>query len=69
MSKERLNLHPKNPNKLTRFERGWATLAELDGPNGPDHALIESLAEVSPDFGRYLVEFSFAEIYQRAALD
>jgi 4-carboxymuconolactone decarboxylase len=69
MSKERLNQHPKNPSKLTRFERGWATLAELDGPNGPDHALIESLAEVSPDFGRYLVEFSFGEIYQRAALD
>lgn len=69
MSKERSNQQPKNPSNLTRFERGWATLAELDGPNGPDHALIESLAELTPDFGRYLVEFSFGEIYQRASLD
>ena len=45
MSKEKLNQQPKNPSNLTRFERGWATLAEVDGPNGPDHALIESLAE------------------------
>src|SRR5574338_249547 len=69
MSKEKLKQQPKNQGNLTRFERGWATLAELDGPNGPDHALIESIAEVAPDFGRYLVEFSFGEIYQRASLD
>jgi 4-carboxymuconolactone decarboxylase len=31
--------------------------------------VIESLKDIAPDLGRYVVEFGFGEIYQRPALD
>jgi 4-carboxymuconolactone decarboxylase len=50
-----------------RFQRGWQRLMEVDAEAG--ERVIESLKDVAPDLGRYVVEFAFGEIYQRPILD
>ena len=41
----------------SRFEKGMTMLAEIDGSGG--EAVGESLQDIAPDFGRYLVEFPY----------
>ena len=48
------------------YERGLKRLAEVDGEAG--QRVIDSLADISPDLGRYIVEFGFGEIYSRPGL-
>lgn len=50
-----------------RFERGLARLAEIDGDAG--RRVVESLADIAPDFARLLVEFPFGDVYTRPGLD
>ena len=50
-----------------RFERGLRALAEIDGHAGQN--VIDSLADIAPEFGRYLIEFPFGDIYSRPGLD
>jgi 4-carboxymuconolactone decarboxylase len=50
-----------------RFERGWQRLMEVDAEGG--ERVIESLEDVAPDLGRYVVEFAFGDIYRRPGLD
>jgi 4-carboxymuconolactone decarboxylase len=50
-----------------RFDRGWERLMELEGDGG--RHVIDSLKDVAPDIGRYVVEFAFGDIYSRPALD
>lgn len=50
-----------------RFERGSAALAAIDGHAGEQ--VLASLADIAPDFARYLVEFAFGDIYSRPGLD
>lgn len=50
----------------TRFETGMELLKEIDGQGG--EAVIRSLEQVSPDLGRYIVEFAFGDIYAREGL-
>jgi 4-carboxymuconolactone decarboxylase len=50
-----------------RFERGLRALAEIDGQAG--QKVIDSLADIAPEFGRYLIEFPFGDIYSRQGLD
>lgn len=50
-----------------RFERGWEKLKEIDGEAG--ERVIESLKDIAPDLGRYIIEFPFGDIYSRAGLD
>ena len=50
-----------------RFARGSRALREIDGHGG--EAVVEALADIAPDFGRYLVEFPFGDIYSRPGLD
>lgn len=51
----------------TRYERGLAKLAEIDGEAG--RRVIESLSDLAPDLGRYIVEFAFGDLYCRPGLD
>ncbi|WP_330386747.1 hypothetical protein [Robinsoniella peoriensis] len=44
----------------TRFETGMENLKRIDGIGG--EAVIQSLSSISPDLGRYIVEFAFGEI-------
>lgn len=50
-----------------RFERGWEKLREIDGEAG--ERVIASLADIAPDFARYLIEFPFGDLYSRPGLD
>jgi 4-carboxymuconolactone decarboxylase len=50
----------------TRYERGLARLREVDGSAGDK--VIESLADISPDLGKYIIEFGFGDIYSRPGL-
>ncbi len=49
-----------------RYERGVKRLKEVDGMAG--ERVIENLADISPDFGRLLIEFGFGDIYSRPGL-
>jgi 4-carboxymuconolactone decarboxylase len=50
-----------------RYERGLKKLAEIDGAQG--ERVVESLADIAPDFAKYLIEFPFGDIYSRPGLD
>ena len=58
---------PHNPLESTRYRRGWEKLREIDGDAG--ERVVESLADIAPDFARYLIEFPFGDIYSRPQLD
>jgi 4-carboxymuconolactone decarboxylase len=69
-------MHPDDERRITvatqteqseRFQRGWQRLMEVDAEGG--ERVIESLKDVAPDLGRYVVEFAYGDIYQRPALD
>ena len=49
------------------MERGRRALAEIDGEAG--HRVVEALADIAPDFARYIFEFPFGDIYSRPGLD
>jgi 4-carboxymuconolactone decarboxylase len=51
----------------SRLERGRRALDEIDGKAG--HNVITALADIAPDFARYVLEFSFGDIYSRPGLD
>lgn len=62
-------MHPTlpTPSPASRYERGWQKLCEIDGEAGEN--VIASLADIAPDFARYLIEFPFGDIYSRPGLD
>jgi 4-carboxymuconolactone decarboxylase len=55
------------PPHENRLERGRRALDEIDGKAG--HNVIAALADIAPDFARYLIEFPFGDIYSRPGLD
>jgi len=50
-----------------RFDRGAETIKELYGDFGG--AFFEDLEGIAPDFGRFIVEFSYGEVFSRPGLD
>lgn len=55
------------PELTDRYQRGLARLSEIDGQAGEN--VVKGLADIAPDFARYLVEFPFGDIYSRPGLD
>jgi len=51
----------------SRYDRGWKRLEEIDGHAGV--RVIDSLADIAPDFAKLLIEFPFGDIYTRPGLD
>ena len=49
-----------------RYHKGMDNLAAVDGRGG--EAVIQSLADIAPDLGRYIIEFAFGDIYSRPGL-
>ena len=47
-----------DPNTQSRYERGMRALDEIDGEAGAK--VIAALADIAPDFARYLIEFPSA---------
>jgi 4-carboxymuconolactone decarboxylase len=56
-----------SPQTSDRYERGKRALARIDGEAGEN--VIAALADIAPDFARYLLEFPFGDIYCREGLD
>lgn len=50
-----------------RYQKGWEKLKEIDGEAG--EKVIENLKNISPDLGKYIIEYSFGDIYSREGLD
>lgn len=49
-----------------RFDVGSKLLKEIDGAGGV--SAVESLADIAPDLGRFVVEYSFGDVYARPGL-
>jgi 4-carboxymuconolactone decarboxylase len=50
-----------------RYQRGLAQLEAVSGPHGA--AVVESLNDIAPDLGRYIVEFAYGDVFARPGLD
>lgn len=50
----------------TRYMKGIQNLKSIDGKGGEE--VIKSLEEISPDLGKYIIEFAFGDIYSRPFL-
>jgi 4-carboxymuconolactone decarboxylase len=57
--------HPANPHE--RYDRGLRALSAIDGDAG--EKVVDALADIAPDFARYLIGFPFGDIYSRPGLD
>lgn len=53
--------------QLNRYKRGWDKLKEIDGEAG--EKVINSLKDISPDLGIYIIEYAFGDVYSRDGLD
>lgn len=51
----------------TRYQIGLENLKKIDGEAG--EKVIESLKDIAPDLGRYVIEYPFGDIYNRSELD
>ena len=50
-----------------RYNRGWNKLREIDGEAGEN--VINNLEGISPDLARFIIEYSFGDVYSLDALD
>jgi 4-carboxymuconolactone decarboxylase len=55
------------PAAADRYAIGLERLQAVTGQDGS--TIVQSLARISPDFARYVVEFIFGDIYTRPVLD
>lgn len=51
----------------TRYDDGVAGLRAIDGAVG--ERVIESLKDIAPDLGRFIVEFAFGDVYSRTGIN
>lgn len=54
-------------NDTQLLQRGLDKLNEVDGAQG--EAVMQALADIAPDLGKYIIGFAFGEIYGREHLD
>jgi 4-carboxymuconolactone decarboxylase len=50
-----------------RYKQGWKKLKEIDGDAG--EKVINGLKDISPDLGKFIIEYAFGDIYTRDGLD
>lgn len=53
----------------SRFGRGSVLIGEVYGNPDAGKNLIESLRDIAPDMGRFIIEFPYGDIYSRPGLD
>jgi 4-carboxymuconolactone decarboxylase len=51
----------------TRYDRGAEIIQDLYGDFGG--VFFEDLENIAPDFGRFIVEFSYGDVFSRPGLD
>lgn len=56
-----------NTMQSERFKAGWEKLKEIDGEAG--EKVIESLKDIFPDLGTFIIEYAFGDVYTRDGLD
>lgn len=52
--------------QLNRYQQGWEKLKEIDGEAG--EKVINGLKDISPDLGKFIIEYAFGDIYTRGGL-
>lgn len=57
----------KDMKQSERYELGWEKLKEIDGEAG--EKVVNGLKDISPDLGKFIIEYAFGDIYSREALD
>lgn len=50
-----------------RYNKGLKKLNEINGEAGQE--VMDSLRDIAPDLGRFIIEFPFGDIYTRPGLD
>lgn len=50
-----------------RYKRGWEKLRTIDGEAG--ERVVNSLKDISPEFSRFIIEYSFGDVYYADKLD
>lgn len=55
------------PAEQERYRRGMRNLDAVSGAQG--RRVVEGLADIAPDLGRYIVEFAYGDIFARPGLD
>lgn len=60
-------IHPEPSEQTDRYQRGWKTLSAINQQAAEQ--VLENLQQIAPDFGRFIVEFPFGDIYSRPGLD
>ncbi|WP_322985484.1 carboxymuconolactone decarboxylase family protein [Streptomyces sp. S584] len=60
---------PSSPSAQTdsRFARGLTLLGEVSGARGA--GIVDALADIAPDLGRFVAEWAYADIFDRPGLD
>jgi 4-carboxymuconolactone decarboxylase len=57
----------KEMQQSDRYKIGWEKLKEIDGEAG--EKVFNSLQDISPDLGKFIIEYAFGDIYTREGLD
>lgn len=57
----------KDMKQTERYQLGWEKLKEIDGEAG--EKVINSLKDISPDLGKFIIEYAFGDVYSRKALN
>ncbi len=57
----------KEMKQSDRYKIGWEKLKEIDGEAGVK--VFNSLKDISPDLGKFTIEYAFGDIYTRDGLD
>lgn len=55
------------PIESERYKRGWLKLQEIDGEAG--EKVANSLEDISPELSRFIIEYSFGDVYYLNKLD
>lgn len=50
-----------------RYQRGWMKLREIDGEVGEQ--VVNGLKDISPELSRFIIEYSFGDVYSLPMLD
>jgi 4-carboxymuconolactone decarboxylase len=51
-----------------RYQQGWEKLKEIRG-GAVGEQILDSVKDIAPNLGRYIVEFAFDDIFSRPGLD
>jgi 4-carboxymuconolactone decarboxylase len=57
----------KKMKNTERYNSGWEKLKEIDVEAG--EKVINGLKDISPDLGKFIIEYAFGDIYTREGLD